>query len=195
MFFSGDSSTRKRVDLGGRSSKERDRQKLLEQTRLERNRRWWLRQQNSAALRIQVCFSCFESFDHVFWYWNWLSVVVVFFFLVGGLELRVGMQCKTVVCGYFVKTDVSEAVHVIIAFFQIVYRWLHCQILISMHILQKLGNASLKVLFSLFYISGIMKLLLIEDRNVRWNAWWFCFCLYEWMFMSSKHVHWVHPDQ
>ena len=111
------------------------------------------------------------------------------------MGLRVGMQCKTVVCSYFVKTDVSEAVHVIIAFFQIVYRWLHCQILISMHILQKLGNASLKVLFSLFYISGIMKLLLIEDRNVRWNAWWFCFCLYEWMFMSSKHVHWVHPDQ
>lgn len=54
MFFSGDSSTRKRVDLGGRSSKERDRNNLLEQTRLERNRRMWLRQQNSAALRIQV---------------------------------------------------------------------------------------------------------------------------------------------
>lgn len=56
MFFSGDPSTRKRVDLGGRSSKERDRQKLLEQTRLERNRRLWLRQQNSAALKIQVRF-------------------------------------------------------------------------------------------------------------------------------------------
>ncbi|RZB64499.1 E3 ubiquitin-protein ligase UPL6 isoform B [Glycine soja] len=56
MFFSGDSSTRKRVDLGGRSSKERDRNNLLEQTRLERNRRMWLRQQNSAALRIQKCF-------------------------------------------------------------------------------------------------------------------------------------------
>ncbi|KAF5941575.1 hypothetical protein HYC85_019217 [Camellia sinensis] len=53
MFFSGDSSARKRVDLGGRSSKERDRQKLLEQTRLERNRRLWLRQQNSAAIKIQ----------------------------------------------------------------------------------------------------------------------------------------------
>ncbi|MBA0651830.1 hypothetical protein Goklo_019132 [Gossypium klotzschianum] len=53
MFFSGDPTTRKRVDLGGRSSKERDRQKLLEQTRLERNRRLWLRQQNSAALKIQ----------------------------------------------------------------------------------------------------------------------------------------------
>lgn len=56
MFFSGDPSTRKRVDLGGRSSKERDRQKLLEQTRLERNRRFWQRQQNSAALKIQVFF-------------------------------------------------------------------------------------------------------------------------------------------
>ncbi|KAK9934026.1 hypothetical protein M0R45_021191 [Rubus argutus] len=56
MFFSGDSSTRKRVDLGGRSTKERDRQKLLEQTRLERNRRLWLRQQNSAATKIQKCF-------------------------------------------------------------------------------------------------------------------------------------------
>nr|KYP52595.1 E3 ubiquitin-protein ligase UPL6 [Cajanus cajan] len=54
MFFSGDPSTRKRVDLGGRSSKERDRKNLLEQTRVERNRRLWLRQQNSAALKIQV---------------------------------------------------------------------------------------------------------------------------------------------
>ncbi|XP_058212295.1 E3 ubiquitin-protein ligase UPL6 isoform X2 [Rhododendron vialii] len=56
MFFSGDSSARKRVDLGGRSSKERDRQKLLEQTRLERNRRLWVRTQNSAAIKIQKCF-------------------------------------------------------------------------------------------------------------------------------------------
>ncbi|KAH6757940.1 ubiquitin protein ligase 6 [Perilla frutescens var. hirtella] len=56
MFFSGDPTTRKRVDLGGRSSKERDRQKLLEQTRLERNQRLWMRQQNSAALVIQKCF-------------------------------------------------------------------------------------------------------------------------------------------
>ncbi|TKY72456.1 E3 ubiquitin-protein ligase UPL6 [Spatholobus suberectus] len=56
MYFSGDSSTRKRVDLGGRSSKERDRKNLLEQTRLERNRRLGQRQQNSAALRIQKCF-------------------------------------------------------------------------------------------------------------------------------------------
>ncbi|MBA0629250.1 hypothetical protein Godav_023835 [Gossypium davidsonii] len=54
MFFTGDPTSRKRVDLGGRSSKERDRQKLLEQTRLERNRRLWLRRQNSAALTIQL---------------------------------------------------------------------------------------------------------------------------------------------
>ncbi|KAG4942304.1 hypothetical protein JHK82_046507 [Glycine max] len=58
MFFSGDPFTRKRVDLGGRSSKERDRKNLLEQTRVERNRRLWLRQQNSAVLKIQLqkCF-------------------------------------------------------------------------------------------------------------------------------------------
>lgn len=56
MFFSGDPSTRKRVDLGGRSSKERDRQKLLEHNRLERNRRLWQRKQNSAALTIQKCY-------------------------------------------------------------------------------------------------------------------------------------------
>ncbi|CAJ1940760.1 unnamed protein product [Sphenostylis stenocarpa] len=58
MFFSGDPSTRKRVDLGGRSSKERDRKNLLEQTRVERNRRLSLRQQNSSALKIQLqkCF-------------------------------------------------------------------------------------------------------------------------------------------
>ncbi|XP_065863879.1 E3 ubiquitin-protein ligase UPL6 isoform X2 [Euphorbia lathyris] len=56
MFFSGDPTTRKRVDLGGRSSKERDRQKLIEQTRLERNRRLWVRQQNAAAIKIQKCF-------------------------------------------------------------------------------------------------------------------------------------------
>ena len=75
MFFSGDSSTRKRVDMGGRSSKERDRQKLVEQTRQERKRRNRLREQTSAALTIQVWISCF---DHA-WYWNWLYM---FFFLV-----------------------------------------------------------------------------------------------------------------
>ncbi|KAG4169517.1 hypothetical protein ERO13_A12G078600v2 [Gossypium hirsutum] len=56
MFFTGDPTTRKRVDLGGQSSKERDRQKLLKQTRLERNRCLWLCQQNSAALKIQKYF-------------------------------------------------------------------------------------------------------------------------------------------
>ncbi|KAJ6429584.1 hypothetical protein OIU84_021061 [Salix udensis] len=56
MFFNGDSSTRKRVDLGGRSSKERDRKKLLEQTRLERNRRLWVKQQYAAAVKIQKWF-------------------------------------------------------------------------------------------------------------------------------------------
>lgn len=61
MFFSGDPSTRKRVDLGGRSSKERDRQKLLEQTRLERNRRLFQRQQNSAATKIQKCFRAWRA--------------------------------------------------------------------------------------------------------------------------------------
>ncbi|XP_052878435.1 E3 ubiquitin-protein ligase UPL6-like isoform X3 [Gossypium arboreum] len=56
MFFTGDPTTRKRVDLGSQSSKERDRQKLLKQTRLERNRCLWLCQQNSAALKIQKYF-------------------------------------------------------------------------------------------------------------------------------------------
>ncbi|XP_071706652.1 E3 ubiquitin-protein ligase UPL6 [Rutidosis leptorrhynchoides] len=56
MFFSGDPSNRKRVDLGGRSSKERDRNKLLEQAKIERSKRLWLRQQNSAALVIQKFF-------------------------------------------------------------------------------------------------------------------------------------------
>jgi ubiquitin-protein ligase E3 C len=54
MFFSGDPSARKRVDLGGRSNKERDRKVLLDQTREERRRRQALRLQNSSATRIQV---------------------------------------------------------------------------------------------------------------------------------------------
>ncbi|KAL5231664.1 hypothetical protein ABZP36_030440 [Zizania latifolia] len=56
MFFSGDPTARKRVDLGGRSNKERDRQVLLEQTREERRRRQSLRLRNSAATKIQKCF-------------------------------------------------------------------------------------------------------------------------------------------
>ncbi|XP_026435029.1 E3 ubiquitin-protein ligase UPL6-like isoform X1 [Papaver somniferum] len=55
MFFSGD-STRKRVDLGGRSSKETDRKKVLEQSRLERQRRQELKQKNASALKIQKCY-------------------------------------------------------------------------------------------------------------------------------------------
>ncbi|KAL9240764.1 hypothetical protein vseg_014947 [Gypsophila vaccaria] len=61
MFFSGDPATRKRVDLGGRSSKERDRQKLLEQTRLERKRRLFDRLQNSSATKIQKCFRAWRA--------------------------------------------------------------------------------------------------------------------------------------
>lgn len=92
MFFTGDPSTRKRVDLGGRSSKERDRQKLLEQTRLERNRRLWVRQQNSAALKIQVSssssyfliseswFFCFRIWLIVFPWMIKLSIRAIFFF-------------------------------------------------------------------------------------------------------------------
>ncbi|KAG2246519.1 hypothetical protein Bca4012_090497 [Brassica carinata] len=56
MFFSGDPSTRKRVDLGGRSTKEGDARRLLEQTRMERNRRLLQKQHNSAALKIQKFF-------------------------------------------------------------------------------------------------------------------------------------------
>ncbi|KAF9595339.1 hypothetical protein IFM89_039186 [Coptis chinensis] len=55
MYFSGESS-RKRVDLGGRSSKERDRDKLVQQTKLERERREKLRIQKASALVIQKCF-------------------------------------------------------------------------------------------------------------------------------------------
>ncbi|KAG0474138.1 hypothetical protein HPP92_015995 [Vanilla planifolia] len=56
MFFSGDPTSRRRVDMGGRSSKERDRKVLLEQARLERKRRLDLRQQIAAAIKIQKFF-------------------------------------------------------------------------------------------------------------------------------------------
>ncbi|KAL3693449.1 hypothetical protein R1sor_007100 [Riccia sorocarpa] len=56
MFFSGDPASRKKVDLGGRSSKERDREKLLEQARLEREQRKRIRLQNQRATQIQKCF-------------------------------------------------------------------------------------------------------------------------------------------
>lgn len=53
--FSGDSS-RKRVALGGKSAKETDRSALLQQARLERERRDALRKQNFSAVKIQKCF-------------------------------------------------------------------------------------------------------------------------------------------
>ncbi|KAJ4871977.1 E3 ubiquitin-protein ligase UPL6 [Raphanus sativus] len=56
MFFSGDHSTRKRVDLGGRSTKEGDARKVLEQTKVERSRRLLQKQHNSASLKIQKFF-------------------------------------------------------------------------------------------------------------------------------------------
>ncbi|CAM6100980.1 unnamed protein product [Calypogeia fissa] len=56
MFFTGDPSSRRKVDLGGRSNKERDRQKLLEEARLEREQRKRVRVQNQSAGRIQKCF-------------------------------------------------------------------------------------------------------------------------------------------
>jgi hypothetical protein len=54
MFFSGDPTIKKKVDLGGRSTRERDRQKLLEQTKLEREQRHRSRVQSQSATRIQV---------------------------------------------------------------------------------------------------------------------------------------------
>lgn len=63
MFFSGDPTSRKRVDMGGRSNKERDRQVLLEQTREERRRRLALRLQNSSATKIQKCFRGKKAFE------------------------------------------------------------------------------------------------------------------------------------
>lgn len=56
MFFSGDPSTRRKVDLGGRSSKERDRNKLLEQARIEREQRRRFRQETQSAIKIQKTF-------------------------------------------------------------------------------------------------------------------------------------------
>ncbi|XP_020590733.1 E3 ubiquitin-protein ligase UPL6 [Phalaenopsis equestris] len=56
MFFSGDSTSRRRVNLGGRSSKESDRQVVLEQARVERKRRQAFRQETSAAIKIQKFF-------------------------------------------------------------------------------------------------------------------------------------------
>lgn len=54
MFFTGDPTVKKKVDLGGRSNKERERQKLLQQTKLEREQRHRWRLQTQSATRIQV---------------------------------------------------------------------------------------------------------------------------------------------
>ncbi|KAI0504427.1 hypothetical protein KFK09_015379 [Dendrobium nobile] len=56
MFFSGDPTSRRRVNLGGRSSRESDRQVVLDQARAERKRRLALRQETSAAIKIQKFF-------------------------------------------------------------------------------------------------------------------------------------------
>ncbi|KAH9683973.1 E3 ubiquitin-protein ligase UPL6 [Citrus sinensis] len=99
MFFSGDPTTRKRVDLGGRSSKERDRQKLLEQTRLERNRRLYLRRQNHAAIKIQVGFIEFEfEFEfNIHCYIAALHVYVMLFaFAQGAMIVLVGKKAMEI---------------------------------------------------------------------------------------------------
>ncbi|GLJ07012.1 hypothetical protein SUGI_0055420 [Cryptomeria japonica] len=56
MFFSGDSSRQKKVDLGGRSSRERDRQKYLDETRIAREQRQRFRHHTLTAIKIQKCF-------------------------------------------------------------------------------------------------------------------------------------------
>jgi hypothetical protein len=66
MFFSGDPTSKRKVDLGGRSSKERDRGKLLEAARLERKKRERFRLETQSAVKIQVShFFCslFVSFS------------------------------------------------------------------------------------------------------------------------------------
>lgn len=53
MFFTGDPSSRRKVDLGGRSNKEEDRLKHVERVRQEREQRQRLRQRTLSAIRIQ----------------------------------------------------------------------------------------------------------------------------------------------
>ncbi|GKV29512.1 hypothetical protein SLEP1_g38438 [Rubroshorea leprosula] len=54
MFFNGESTTRKRVNLRGRSPKEMHRDTLMEQLRLKRNHRLQLQRDSKAALKIQL---------------------------------------------------------------------------------------------------------------------------------------------
>jgi hypothetical protein len=82
MFFSGDPSSRRKVDLGGRSNKERDRQKLLEEARLEREKRSRVRLQNQSAGRIQVLVKLLKSFaffnqSSPWWRYYWTYSVML----------------------------------------------------------------------------------------------------------------------
>lgn len=106
MFFSGDPSSRKRVDLGGRSSKERDRQKLLEQTRLERKRRLFQREQNSAAIKIQVCLFLFNFLYFCRPLYGWI------YWIFG-----------TLFCGYFSDVQVDKLcwVYNVLLHFHVLY--------------------------------------------------------------------------
>ena len=54
MFFSGDPTVKKKVDLGGRSGKEHDRQKVLQQSKEKREQRQRERIQTQSARQIQV---------------------------------------------------------------------------------------------------------------------------------------------
>ncbi|KAH9311826.1 hypothetical protein KI387_026861, partial [Taxus chinensis] len=56
MFFSGDSSRQRKVDLGGRSNRERDRQKYLDETKHAREQRLRFRHHTNTAIKIQKCF-------------------------------------------------------------------------------------------------------------------------------------------
>eukprot|EP00250_Pteridium_aquilinum_P021803 c25229_g2_i1 orf=816-2942(+) len=56
MYFPGDPSTRKKIDLGGRSSKEKDRSKLLEQARIEREKRQRHSLETQSAIKLQKVF-------------------------------------------------------------------------------------------------------------------------------------------
>ncbi|GLT31999.1 hypothetical protein SLA2020_066960 [Shorea laevis] len=54
MFFTGESTTRKRVNLRGRSYREMNKDTLMEQVRLQRDHRLRLQQYSKAALKIQL---------------------------------------------------------------------------------------------------------------------------------------------
>ena len=66
MFFSGDPSSKRKVDLGGRSSKERDRGKLLEIAKDERKKRQRFRLETQSAIIIQVSLFFLIFFSIIF---------------------------------------------------------------------------------------------------------------------------------